>query len=98
MVPHENSPKTGQHYVDALRARFGAAILNEEWRTPDQVAVTVDLNTLPDVVENLYYQQGGWLSTVVGNDERSLNGNFAVYYVLSMEDTVKSWVIVKALV
>ncbi|HSD82299.1 MAG TPA: NADH-quinone oxidoreductase subunit C, partial [Anaerolineae bacterium] len=98
MVPHEHSPKTGQHYVDALRARFGSAILNEDWRAPDQVAVTVDLNTLPDVVEQLYYQQGGWLSTVVGNDERSLNGNFAVYYVLSMEDTVKSWVMVKALI
>ncbi|CAG0937116.1 hydrogenase, group IVa [Thermoflexales bacterium] len=98
MVPHEISPKIGQHYVDALRARFGSAILNEDWRTSDQVAVTVELNSLPDVVENLYYQQGGWLSSVIGNDERSLNGNFALYYILSMEDTVKSWVMVKALV
>ncbi|MBV8047102.1 MAG: hydrogenase large subunit [Paludibacterium sp.] len=90
--------KVGQNYVDGLRERFGAAILETEWQTADQVTVTVKLGSLPDVVEWLYYQQGGWLSVLFGNDERPLNGHFAVYYVLSMEGLVKSWVVVRALV
>lgn len=43
------------------------------------------MNYLPEVVEFLYYQQGGWLSVLFGNDERQLCGNYAVYYVMSME-------------
>ncbi|TDR79671.1 NADH-quinone oxidoreductase subunit C [Paludibacterium purpuratum] len=90
--------KVGQNYVDGLRERFGAAILDAEWQTADQVTVTIKLGSLPDVVEWLYYKQGGWLSVLFGNDERPLNGHFAVYYVLSMEGIVKSWVVVRALV
>ena len=90
--------RVGQGYVDALRERFPSTVLEEEWQTGDQVTVTVKLNALPEVVEWLYYNQGGWLSVLFGNDERQLNGNFAVYYVLSMEGIVKSWVVVRALV
>src|SRR5512147_534819 len=78
-------PKIGTKYVEALRAQHGAAILDEAWQAPDQVTLTVEMNSLPDVVETAYYRLGGWLSTVVGNDERPLNGHFAVYYVLSVE-------------
>ena len=46
---------------------------------------TIKTNMLPDVVEYLYYQHEGWLPLVFGNDERSIHGNYAVYYVLSME-------------
>jgi formate hydrogenlyase subunit 5 len=81
----EEKPKVGTKYVAALRARFGASILEESWQAPDQVTVTVPLNSLPDVVAMLYYEQGGWLATVAANDERPLNGQFAVYYVLSVE-------------
>lgn len=102
-MQHEVKPEQGgKKYVEALRAKFGAAILEEAWQTPDQVTLTVDLNSLPEVVEEAYYRQGGWLSSVVGNDERSLNGHFAVYYVLSIEeerDPRKNiWLTVKALV
>lgn len=90
--------KVGQKYVDGLRAKFGQAILEESWQKSDQVTLTVDRNYLPEAVEMTYYQQGGWLSSVVGSDERSINGNFAVYYVLSMEKTEKSWVVIKTLV
>ena len=47
------------------------------------------------MVEWLYYQQGGWLSVLFGNDERQLCGNYAVYYVLSMETGVKCWITVR---
>ncbi len=53
------------------------------------------VNYLPEVVEFLYYQQGGWLSVLFGNDERKLNGHYAVYYVLSMEQGTKCWITVR---
>ena len=81
----EEKPKVGTKYVAALRARFGALILDESWQAPDQVTVTVPLNSLPDVVAMLYYEQGGWLASLAANDERPLNGQFAIYYVLSVE-------------
>ena len=66
------------------------------------MTITVDLNHLPEIVEHAYYQEGGWLSSVVGNDERELNGFFALYYVLSMEQDqnpeTNIWLTVKALV
>jgi len=88
--------KTGQHYIDALRQRFPSTVLQEEWQTRDQVTVTVKLNSLPEVVEWLYYNQGGWISVLFGNDERSIHGNFAVYYVLSMEAGTKCYVVIRA--
>ena len=100
----EEQPKTGQKYVEALRHRLAAAILEEAWQAPDQVTVTVDLNRLPDIVEELYYHQGGWLASVAGNDERPLNGQFAIYYILSVEgdhhdgsaEAEKAYVVVRA--
>ena len=102
----EKKPKTGQKYIDILHAQFGAAILDESWQAPDQVTVTVDLNFLPQIVETLYYQHGGWLSTVAGSDERPLNGHFALYYALSVEGSdkdlaangEKAFVVVRALI
>ena len=90
--------RLGLGYLAQVHEKFPAAILAEEWQTANQLTITVKVNTLPQVVEFLYYQQGGWLSVLFGNDERSLCGDYAVYYVLSMEQGEKCWVIVKALV
>ncbi|WP_413737353.1 NADH-quinone oxidoreductase subunit C [Sodalis sp. RH21] len=90
--------KLGATYVANLRQKFPAAILDDAWQTRDQITVTVKVNALPEIVEYLYYDQGGWLSVLFGNDERTLCGDYAVYYVLSMEQGEKCWVIVKALV
>ncbi len=87
--------------VESLRSGFGQAILDETWQTPDQVTLTVDLDYLPQVVAAAYYRLGGWLSSVIGNDERRLNGAFALYYVLSMEHERPEenfWLTIKALV
>ena len=88
----------GKNYIEAINAKFPNTILDEEWSTPNQVTLTVKTNMLPDVVEYLYYQHDGWLPLVFGNDERSIHGNYAVYYVLSMEGEVKTFVTIKALV
>lgn len=95
----ETKPKVGQKYVEAVRTRFGNSILDESWQAPDQVTLTVALNSLPDIVEMLYYQQGGWLASVAVNDERPINGQFAIYYILSVEgngDEEKAYVVVRA--
>ncbi|MFX8485572.1 hypothetical protein ABTL75_21185, partial [Acinetobacter baumannii] len=72
-------------YIASLRESLPHAILDESWQTEAQVTITVKPQSLPDVVASLYYHHGGWLSVVVGNDARPLNGAYAVYYVLSME-------------
>ena len=88
----------GKNYIEAVNAKFPNTILDEEWSTPNQVTLTIKTNMLPDVVEYIYYQNEGWLPLVFGNDERSIHGNYAVYYVLSMEGEVKTFITIKALV
>ena len=91
-----NQNPVGNAYLAALEKQFPSAILDSEWQTDTQATVTIRLNWLPEVVEWLYYQQGGWLSVLFGNDERTLCGNYALYYVLSMEKGVKCWITVRA--
>lgn len=106
MLMTQEQPKTGANYVSYLREQFGMAILDESWQTSDQVTVTVELNYLPDIVETVYYKLGGWLSVVAANDERPINGYFAIYYVLSVEgnptenepDTDKCYLVVRSLI
>ena len=45
----------------------------------------VELNDLPEAVRFLYYDMGGYLTTMIPNDERSINKHYALYYALSME-------------
>jgi len=90
-----NQNPVGKAYLAALEQQFPSAILGSTWQTDTQATVTIRLNWLPEVVEWLYYQQGGWLSVLFGNDERTLCGNYALYYVLSMEKGVKCWITVR---
>lgn len=95
---NRGSTQLGGGYIKNLRQRFPNAVLDEERQTFEQITVTVKLESLPEVVEYLYYDQGGWLPVLFGNDERSLNGHFAIYYALSMETGEKCWIVVKVLV
>ncbi len=91
-----NDEKLGKGYLAKVREKFPSALLDAEWQTANQVTITVKLNSLPEIVEYLYYQLGGWLPVLFGNDERTLTGDFAVYYVLSMEEGEKCFITVKA--
>ena len=51
--------KIGQHYLAALHQASPGVVLDEAWQTKDQLTITVKVNYLPEVVEFLYYQQGG---------------------------------------
>lgn len=91
-----NQARVGTTHIAAVREQFPSAILEEEWQTHNQVTITVKTDSLPEVVAYLYYGRGGWLSTMIGNDERPLTGVYAVYYVLSMEEHEKCHVVVRA--
>ncbi len=93
-----NEVRVGRATLAALRSKMPHAILEERWQTDDQVTVTVKLDALPEAVRILYFEHDGWLSTMIGNDERSLNGHYALYYVLSMEGAEKCHIVIHALV
>ena len=88
--------RRGESHVQALREKIPGAVQNVEWTSEDQLVVTVALDTLPKSVEFLYFGRGGWLPVMIGNDERVLNGHYALYYVLSMEEEDKCYLTVRA--
>lgn len=85
-----------ESHVEALRAAVPGAIEKVEWQCEDQLTITVKLDRLPEAVHYLYYERYGWIPVIVGNDERSLCGRYAVYYVISMEGEDPGWVTVRA--
>ncbi len=88
-------PRICESHVLAAKERFPGAVLRYEWVCEDQVVMTVALDSAPDVIEYLYYQRGGWMPVMVGNDERQLNGHYALYYLLSMEEEDPGWIMVR---
>ena len=75
----KNALRKGESHIQAAKDRFLGAVLDESWETPDQPVVTVRGDSAPVVIEYLYYQRGGWMPVMVGNDERPFNGKFALY-------------------
>ena len=94
-APARGYERICESHVEAVRAAIPGAIQDVAWQTDDQVTVTVNIDTLPDVVAFLYYKRDGWLPMMVGNDERSLCGAYAVYYILSMEGQDRGWIVVR---
>ena len=73
----------GDKFINKLKEKIK---IKDIQRNPyDQITVTVDRNDLPEAVRMLYYDMGGWLVSMVPNDEREINGHYALYYILSME-------------
>jgi len=73
----------GDKFINKLKEKIK---IKDIQRNPyDQITVTVDRNDLPEAVRMLYYDMGGWLVSMVPNDEREMNGHYALYYILSME-------------
>ncbi|WP_149702366.1 hydrogenase large subunit [Campylobacter concisus] len=73
----------GDKFVEILKTKV--KILEATRQADDQITVLVDRNDLPLAVKTLYYDIGGFISTMIPNDERQINGSFALYYALSME-------------
>ena len=73
----------GDKFVEILKTKV--KILEVTRQADDQITVVVDRNDLPLAVKTLYYDIGGFLSTMIPNDERQINGCYALYYAISME-------------
>ena len=95
---NDKKMRAGETHVEAAREHFPDAVLDVEWTTPDQPVITVSPKSAPDVIEYLYYQRGGWMPVMVGNDERPLNGSYALYYILSMEEEDPGYLMVRVVV
>ena len=73
----------GDKFVEILKTKV--KILKVTRQADDQITVLVDRNDLPLAVKTLYYDIGGFISTMIPNDERQINGCYALYYAISME-------------
>lgn len=73
----------GDKFVEILKTKV--KVLEVTRQADDQITVLVDRNDLPLAVKTLYYDIGGYISTMIPNDERQINGSFALYYAISME-------------
>lgn len=80
-----NEVRQCKNHLSALKAKYPAAVLDYGWQTPNQLTITVGPEYLVEAVSYMYYERYGWISVVVANDERPLNGNYAMYYLMSME-------------
>ena len=78
----------GDKFIEILKTKV--KILEVTRQADDQITVLVDRNDLPLAVKTLYYDIGGFISTMIPNDERQINGSFALYYALSMEGSKMS--------
>ena len=73
----------GDKFVEILKTKV--KILEVTRQADDQITVLVDRNDLPLAVKTLYYDIGCFISTMRPNDERQINGSYALYYAISME-------------
>jgi hydrogenase-4 component G len=73
----------GDKFVEILKTKV--KILEVTRQADDQITVLVDRNDLPLAVKTLYYDIGGFISTMIPKDERQINGSYALYYAISME-------------
>ena len=98
MIETENKvyARRCESHVEALRRAVPGCIEKVEWQCEDQLTITVKQDKLPEAVHYLYYERYGWIPVIIGNDERSLCGRYAVYYVISMEGEDPGWVTVRA--
>jgi hypothetical protein len=70
-------------FIEALSQRVKVLEVTRQYQ--DQVTALVELKDLPEAVRFLYYDIGGYLSTMIANDERQMNKHYALYYALSIE-------------
>ncbi len=92
--PEGKQLRRGESHVQALAAAIPGSVLDVSWQDEDQLTVEVPLDMLPECVEYIYYERGGWIPDMVVNDERSINGWFKLYYLISMEDQDKCYLTV----
>jgi Ni,Fe-hydrogenase III large subunit/Ni,Fe-hydrogenase III component G len=89
--------KTKKQWLARLKQQLGNKIIYSEENSDQETILHIEKNNLPEVCLFLHDDKQGRLFTMVGSDEREINGNFALYYVFTI-DSLNHFVTVKTLV
>ncbi len=76
-----------RHYIALLRKSLGDRLAIHEGTAPNEVYLVLrqeSMGTLPEICSLLTRSLRAHFTTLVANDERSLNGRFNLYYVFSV--------------
>ncbi|HTY57310.1 MAG TPA: NADH-quinone oxidoreductase subunit C, partial [Bacteroidota bacterium] len=76
-----------RHYITLIRKSLGERLTIHEGTAPNEIYLSLrheSMGTLPEICSLLTRSLGGHFTTLVANDERSLNGRFTLYYVFSV--------------
>ena len=78
---------TKKHYIALIRKDLGDRLEIREGVAPNEVYLSLrqkSMGTLPEICSLLTRSLKAHFTTLVANDERSLNGKFILYYVFSV--------------
>ncbi len=81
--------------IEHLKKEFGGVLDGPVTRNANEVYMTVTKEALPWVCEYLHHQLSAPLATIVGTDERQIDGTFKLSYVFSL-DKADLFVVVRA--
>ncbi len=74
-----------QQYADLLRREFGLRADRVDFINGEEIVVTVRKELLGKMCSDIRAFFQGTLTTMVGTDERSITGNFGLYYTFSLD-------------
>jgi hydrogenase-4 component G len=75
-----------QKVIDELYQSFEGDIYSSSVHNSNEVYVEVKTSRIPDICKHICGSQGGTLVSLFANDERTINGKYAVYYVFAVRD------------
>lgn len=88
-----------KQYLGKLEKMFPPGAITEIKVKEDKIYVEVRREQLVEVVAKTYWELGGYLSVMIGTDDRYFDGHYRLYYVMSMEEGIedvwgKPWIII----
>jgi Ni,Fe-hydrogenase III large subunit/Ni,Fe-hydrogenase III component G len=89
--------KTTKQWLSRMKQQLGDKIRSTTENSEKESILLIEKNKLPEVCQFLCEEKSGRLFTMVGNDEREINGSFALYYVFSF-DPYQYFITVKTLI
>lgn len=86
-----------KQWLARIKQQLGYKLFSTEENGDQETILLIKKNHLPEVCQFLHDEKKGRLFTMVGNDEREVNGSFALYYVFSF-DPFRYFLTVKTLI
>jgi len=87
---------TTKQSIARLLQSLGKTIIERRLIRDNETEITIDKRDLPGVCDCLFHDKQGRLFTMVGSDEREINGCFVLYYVFCF-DSLRHFITVKVL-